>query len=76
MIDEIHPIAKTPIDTAFPVFFCWWTLLKHLFMTKHEDLEDDHQKIIDDLDTQIEEAKTKHDRKMLKMQKRSQQKKL
>ena len=53
MIKEIHPINNTPFETAFPVIFSWLTLIKACCYKKSEDLEDDHQRVIDDLDAKI-----------------------
>jgi hypothetical protein len=54
MINEIHPINNTPIDTAFPVIFSWLTLLKKCCSRAGEDLENDHQKVIEAIDEKIE----------------------
>jgi hypothetical protein len=59
MIKEIHPISDTPIDTAFPILFCWWTLFKKCFMPSSLDLEDSHKEVIENLDEKIAKTKDK-----------------
>lgn len=73
MIKEIHPLAETPIDVAFPVLFCWWTFIKKCCMKSQDEVEDSHKQIIEDLDDKIAQTKDKQARKRLKEQKRIQE---
>lgn len=66
MIKEIHTISDTPIDVAFPLFFCWWTCIKRCCMKSQGDIEDSHKEIIEDLDDKIAQTKDKQARKRLK----------